>query len=103
MDTNLLLPATMPRAPKHLREAAARAREGRARQRLGLNVPVSSPVPTVIEIEDSDDEVCHWDGSVNCYSEAESDDAAWLEEEDLQSDTETDTVCSSKTVHTVYH
>lgn len=82
-------------------EAAARAREGLARKRLGLQETNSSPArSSESDDEVSDDEECNWDGNVNCWSDAESDVADWVDDEDLLSDTELpDEVCNFGVYH----
>ena len=83
--------------------AAARAREGRARNRLGLDAPPpeldSEPEPETVVVDlldsenehdkeiieiDSENEQCHWDGTVNDNLEVGPRIVDWLDDMDLQ-------------------
>ena len=78
---------------KAQKQAAARARAGRARVRLGLLTPLpqhSYDESPAVEDSDDGDSVCCWDGGVNSWSDNESDDAEWVDEEDLQAANEQD-------------
>ncbi len=88
-----------PRNRRAKKQAAARAREGRARLRLGLcELRVLSYEPPLSqagavdqenraasgEVEEECESVCSWDGGVDSWSDAESDLANWVEDDDLR-------------------
>ena len=84
-----------PRNRKAKKQAAARAREGLAWLRLGLQdlriidyklypAAVPSDETSGNSQEDDSQSVCSWDGGVDSWSDAESEIGEWVEESDLQ-------------------
>ncbi len=76
------------------KQAAARAREGRARLRIALDElriiqfkqPLPNPECTDMNPNNADDSesVCSWEGGVESWSDAESDLAEWIDDNNLR-------------------
>jgi hypothetical protein len=80
----------MPRRQSHRakKDAAARARECRARLRLALQeidiIHNRKQDPEAVDCDTDDTtSICSWDGGVNSWSDVESELAEWVEDEEL--------------------